>query len=98
MLIEQNKITSNQIRNFNTYDQIKSSSLAVSVYYDDISYLSIEEYPQETIAALVGNIGGFFGLFMGASILSFFEILDLVARLAIAALKSKTKVADASNN
>lgn len=42
----------------NDSDEVKSSVMAVNIYYDDISYSLIEESPAITTDELFGNIGG----------------------------------------
>jgi hypothetical protein len=73
--------------------------LAVNVYYDDMSYASIQESPQVSLSSLVGNVGGYTGLFMGASVLSFAEIFDLFVRLIVNVFNStrkKSMIADSA--
>lgn len=45
-------------RNFTTLQQVESTSLAVNVYYEDISYTVIDEAPDVTTDQLIGSIGG----------------------------------------
>jgi len=47
---------------------------------DSMSYSisSIIEQPKMTFDSLIGTIGGLLGLFLGASLISFYEIIDLV--------------------
>ena len=46
----------------------------IKVYYDDLYYTVVEESPSFTPDALLGLIGGQVGLFIGASLMTFFEI------------------------
>lgn len=47
--------------------------------------------PAMTITSLYSSMGGIFGLFFGASILSFIELLDFLMRWAIGKLSLKMK-------
>ena len=40
------------------YSRIKSTILALNIYYDELSYININEMPELPIETLVGNIGG----------------------------------------
>ena len=40
------------------YSRIKSTILALNIYYDELSYIYITEMPEIPIESLVGNIGG----------------------------------------
>jgi len=49
----------------------------VNIYYEDFFYTLIKEDPKTSFESLIGTIGGLMGLFLGASLMSFFEIIDL---------------------
>ncbi len=49
----------------------------VNVYYEDFFYTLIKEEAKTSFDSLIGTIGGLLGLFLGASLMSFFEIIDL---------------------
>ena len=50
----------------------------INVYYDDLKYTLINQIPKVEIAGLVSNIGGTFSLFLGLSIGSFLEIIEIL--------------------
>ena len=52
--------------------------LAVNVYFNKLSYQCYSEAPLLTIETFISNLGGFFGLCMGLSFLSFIESIELV--------------------
>jgi len=56
----------------------KNDTLKFKAYYKDLNYLLISQEIKMEITDLVANIGGFFGLFLGASFLSFIEIFLLL--------------------
>jgi hypothetical protein len=72
------QISPNSKRQYASAADIKSKVLAVNVYYDDISYTVINENPAKTVDLLIADIGGLLVLCVGASFLSFIEIIDVV--------------------
>ena len=50
--------------------------LKLNVYYHDLSYQSITEAPTITVVGLLSSIGGIFSLFLGFSVLTFFEFIE----------------------
>ena len=56
----------------------KNDTLKLKAYYKDLNYLLISQEIKMEITDLVANIGGLFGLFLGASFLSFIEIFLLL--------------------
>lgn len=56
---------------FNTY-------ATVYIYYEEFIYTSITESPKTIEITLFGSIGGILELFIGASIISIFEIVELL--------------------
>lgn len=53
----------------------------IHIYYEDFWHTLITEQPKTNSDSLFGTIGGLLGLFLGTSVLSFFEITDLVYSL-----------------
>jgi hypothetical protein len=66
---------------FSNMSQLKESTLAVNIYFEDLSYTLIEEVPARTIEQFVADIGGFMGLCIGNSILSFVELIELFLQI-----------------
>ncbi len=65
--------------NFFKNNTNKTSSIAkVNIFYNEISYSLFKEYPSKTIDGLMGEIGGQLGLFIGISLLSLFELFELL--------------------
>ena len=60
---------------------LESNQSLVYIYYDEFYFTKITEQPKYSVDGLVGTIGGLLGLFMGASLLSSVEFLDLVFNL-----------------
>ncbi|RMZ92978.1 acid-sensing ion channel 5 [Brachionus plicatilis] len=53
----------------------------VYIYYDSLASTVVEESPTTTPADLISSIGGVAGLFLGMSLLSLVEIIEVVFRL-----------------
>jgi hypothetical protein len=69
--------------NFNTNSSsinkdVKEYLLKVTVNYDDLSYLYVQEVAATTVDSLVGNIGGQFGLFIGISLISLIDLFEII--------------------
>ena len=52
----------------------EANMLRLAFYYNSLSFTSVDEEPKMTIDSLIGVIGGHLHLFLGMSLLSFFEI------------------------
>jgi hypothetical protein len=48
----------------------------LNVFYETFYYTAVSQFPKVTWQSLLGNVGGLFGLFLGASFLSFGEIFE----------------------
>ena len=66
----------------------KQSLLALNVYFDDLKYALISESPKTSIFDLIANIGSALGLFIGISLLSFFEIFEYMMELGLICFES----------
>ncbi|CAF0716018.1 unnamed protein product [Brachionus calyciflorus] len=65
--------------------------VAVNVYHDSLSYINIEESPTVSFVDLLSSIGGIAGLFMGVSVLSLVEIIEVFIQICLV-FKSHVKV------
>jgi hypothetical protein len=61
-----------------THGRIKENVLKVNVYFSSMDVNYYEETPEIDFNSLLGSLGGGFGLFLGISVLSFFEIIDVI--------------------
>jgi hypothetical protein len=73
-----------------SYELIKESVLSFNIYYEDLSYVEYRQSPKTRPADLISNIGGIVGVFIGASFLSFVEIVECAIELVLI-LKSAKK-------
>lgn len=76
ILIKYDKMN-RSFRNYTTYNEVRSSVLAVNVYYNDIAFTIIDEVPSKSTAQFFSELGGILGLYIGVSLLSFVEILEM---------------------
>jgi hypothetical protein len=74
-----------------TDDDLISSLGYVNIYYNRLGYTEINEKPSYTVVSLISNIGGTIGLFLGLSVLSLFEIIELAIMLISHSLKPINK-------
>jgi len=58
---------------------VRDNYLKFYIYYEELSYELVEEKPSYSLFSLLGNIGGLLGLFLGSSVLTYFEFLDCFA-------------------
>ncbi len=74
----------------NNYRQLQNS-IMVNIYYPDFYYTSITEQPKMTFDDLISNFGGLLGLFLGGSLMSFFEIFELIISVLVLLFKKRKK-------
>lgn len=60
-----------------------NSRSVVKIYYEDMTYERIEENLSYGIVSLLCDIGGNLGLFLGACVISIFEIVEIIAVFVI---------------
>jgi hypothetical protein len=61
-----------------TYDILKKNIARVIVYYETSVYQYVSEFPSMDGTALLGNLGGTLGLFLGMSVISILEIIEVL--------------------
>lgn len=69
--------------------ELTRTTVYLSVFYDDIATTYTEEVPAITGTSVLGTIGGNLGLFIGASLLTIVEILELLIEFIFIALNFK---------
>lgn len=60
-----------------SYEMFKTSMSKIEIYYGELKYTHITQKPSVSFVEMVTNVGGALSLFLGASIMSFFEIIEL---------------------
>ena len=88
-LLKSNATTINQIQNeygvdISSYDLYRQYFYSLNFYYSTSSYTYISQSPQMTLINLLSNLGGSLGMFLGMSIFSLIEVVEILARLALA--------------
>ena len=73
--------TYNRRSKINSYHEARNYYLSFNIYYDQLAYQLIEEDPFWDIVLLLSNFGGSLGLFVGMSILTFVELIELAFQL-----------------
>ena len=64
-------------------ESIKRGIVKLNIYYDSLSYTQITESAKMNKVSLLASIGGFMGMFLGMSLMTFVEILDILVRLIL---------------
>jgi hypothetical protein len=59
----------------------RDSIVEVNIYYESLSYTFSSEIPQMDLVSMLASIGGNLGLFMGMSVFSLFEMIEVVIEL-----------------
>ena len=60
---------------------IQKNIVLINVFYEDLAATFVNEIPEITSDYLFSNIGGNLGLFIGMSLLSFVEFLEIIVQL-----------------
>ena len=63
-----------------TLDVISQEIVKLNVYYDSLTYTVMSEAINTNIFSLFSSIGGFMGMFLGMSLITLIEILELLIR------------------
>ena len=65
----------------NKWERIDSNISGVNIYYEESGSTEIEESAVMDWVVLLSNIGGIAGIFLGASLLTFFEFFALLIEI-----------------
>ncbi|ELT88608.1 hypothetical protein CAPTEDRAFT_218094 [Capitella teleta] len=63
--------------------------LKVDIYYEEMSMTGIEQKPAFKLLSLFGEVGGFLGLLLGASVLTICEVIDFGVMIILAKMRAK---------
>ncbi len=64
-----------------TTSEIRKNIISFNVYYSDLSYTYMSDTPQDDWFTFIANVGGLMGAFIGVSIMSFAEVIELIFRI-----------------
>jgi len=67
----------------------RKSFTRLSIFYNELSYEISNETPQLNLVTLFANVGGYLGLFLGMSVFSIFEPIQLIIEIANMKLSKK---------
>lgn len=74
-----------------SYDNIEKSVLKINVFYDSMKYTTINEVAAITTEVFFSNVGGTLGLYLGISMLSLVEVVELIIILIKIYIDSRLK-------
>lgn len=63
------------------YQEIRENVVHLKIYFDDMKYTLISEKPKILLEDLLANIGGTLSLFLGVSILSIGEFVEIIIQV-----------------
>ncbi|XP_046846688.1 acid-sensing ion channel 1B-like [Xenia sp. Carnegie-2017] len=69
-----------------TLETFRTNMVAIDIFYEDLNYKSLRQDPAYTLQSLLGEIGGLMGLFLGASILTWTEFVDVAVMMILTRL------------
>jgi hypothetical protein len=72
-----------------TFEKFKERSLMVNIFYSKLSFWSVSQVKKIEIMELLAKIGGLLGFFVGMSLLSFVEFLEIIIEVLLI-IKSKS--------
>ena len=64
-----------------TASEIRNNLISFNVYYSGLSYTLMADTPQDDWFTFIANVGGLMGAFIGISIMSFAEVVELIFRV-----------------
>jgi amiloride-sensitive sodium channel subunit alpha/amiloride-sensitive sodium channel subunit gamma len=91
MLMSLDEIGTKFPNNSITFEELKKSTLAINIYYEDLKYTVIQEAPTTDIITLIASMGGTLGLFIGVSFLSFVELIEIAIKILFIYIEEKNK-------
>lgn len=84
---------------FPTYESLQQSLLHLDIKYNvNIEYTTISEKEAVTLIDMIANIGGTLGLFIGISLLSFVELVEILIKIGSIIIKNKVKSIEMCKN
>ena len=88
----EHKLLNSKYEQFNSsLADVKQSIINLNVFYDRMSFTDITEKPSFSFVDLVSNVGGTFGLFIGISLLSILEMVEIIYEMLLICFKNKEK-------
>ena len=66
-----------------TFEKFKERSLMVKIFYSKLSYLTVSQIKKVEFMELLATIGGLLGFFIGMSLLSFMEFVEIIIEVML---------------
>ncbi|KAK3753639.1 hypothetical protein QZH41_014750 [Actinostola sp. cb2023] len=79
-------------------EYLSNNVVSLDVYFEEIGYDLVEQQPAITSTTLLGTIGGYLGLFLGMSVLTMLEFVDLLLLWVFKSLRNKTTRVDITSS
>ena len=75
-----------------SYSYLQSTLSKINIFYQEMTYTSISESPALLIEDLIAFIGGNLGLFLGMSLLSVIEFIDMFVQFIFILIRNSNKM------
>ena len=73
-------------------EEMRSQYSEIQIFYKSMTYKTIEQKPSVSIGQLISSIGGFMGLYLGASLITVLEFISFLIHICEDAFCSKKNV------
>ena len=83
---------------FTNLERLKINLAQFDLYYETLTYTMISEEPKITFEVLIGGLGGHLHLFMGMSLMSFFEVIEFFLMMVKTTFDRKDRVESFRSN
>jgi len=80
-------LTSDFFSNEINAETARESFISLNIFYETLSYDISSESPQLALITLFANVGGYLGLFLGVSVFSLFEIIQVFIEIIFIKLR-----------
>ncbi len=74
------------------FSLFRKNFLQVDIFYQELSYQKIEQNVAFEFLSLLGEVGGFMGLLLGASVITVCELIDYIILSMVSKLNVQVKV------
>ncbi len=75
--------------NYTNLNEFKRDHMGLNIYLSSMEFAELREKPQISFIDLVSNMGGALGIFLGFSIFSLVELIEIVVRVVCISLRKK---------
>ena len=79
------------VANRSSFALYRQSSLVLNVFYPSTKYVDIVQAPKTSLIDLIANLGGAIGIFLGFSIFSLVEFVEIFVRLLLISMSKGSK-------